>query len=155
NFSLIDPADKPLVKEGNPSEGWIFIAETPGTYRLTFFAPKVTRDDADLSPKVNGKVITVGYSNKLNIPKNAVSKGVRNINGYQAKILDEPGDEGKTYFIVQKAGKTKAVMRDEKQITGGFYFSDDPNQDEGANAKQSATLMRTTPDKTGDGTPDI
>jgi hypothetical protein len=155
NFSLIDPADKPMVKEGNPSEGWIFIAETPGTYRLVFFAPKVTQDDADLSAKVNGKVITVKYSNKLNIPKNAVSKGVRNINGYQAKILDEPGDEGKTYFIIQKAGKTKAVMRDAKEITGGFYFSDDPNQDEGGNAKQSATLMRTTPDKTGDGTPDI
>lgn len=46
-------------------------------------------------------------------------------------------------------------MRAEKEITGGFYFSDDASHLDGANAKQSAALMRTTTDKTGDGTPDI
>ena len=155
NFALTDPTDRSIVKEGNPTEGWIFIAETAGTYRLTFFAPKVTRDDATLAAKVDGKVITVRYSSKLNLPKNVVSKGVRTVNGYQAKIFDEPGDGGKTYFLVQKGGRTKAVMRDEKEVTGGFYFSDDPEQLDGANAKQSAALMRATPDKTGDGTPDV
>jgi hypothetical protein len=154
-FDLIDPTNTALVKERGLSDGWMFVAEKSGTYRLIVQVQKEFQDDAETAGKLNGKAITVQYSSKLNLQKNVVPKGIRNINGYQAKILDEPGDEGNTYFVIQKAGRTKAVMRGEKEITGGFYFSDDPSQLEGANAKQSAAMMRTTADKTGDGTPDV
>jgi hypothetical protein len=89
------------------------------------------------------------------LPAGAKTAAVKNINGYQVKIANEGSDEGKTFLIIQKAGKLKAVMRAAKEITGGFYFSDDPSQLDGANARTSAALMRSTADKTGDGTPDV
>jgi hypothetical protein len=47
-------------------------------------------------------------------------------------------------------------MRAEKEIGGGFYFSDGKNEfDDSSSTKRSSMLMRTTPDKTGDGTPDV
>lgn len=147
------PGGVPLVKDGDPAEGFVFVAHADGSYSLTIKAADEYPDN-ELA-KYIGTQVTVKYSNKFELPRTAATKAVRNINGYQARISDESGDEGKTYFIVTKNGKIKAVMRAEKEMTGGFYFSDDPSQSDGANAKRSAMFMRTVVDKTGDGTPDV
>lgn len=152
-MAVVLPSGDELVKEVEPSEGFVFVADTPGTYRLVFSVAKGIPDD-NLA-KENGKEVSVRYSSKFSLPAGVKTATVRNINGYQVKIANETKDEGKTFLVIQKAGKLKALMRAEKEIAGGFHFSDDPSQADGANPKRSAQLMRTTPDKTGDGTPDV
>lgn len=147
------PSGEEFAKEVDPHDGYVFVADMPGTYRISFDVIKELSDD-DIA-KSDGKEIIVRYSNKFSLPAGAKTASVRTVNGYQAKIANESRDDGKTFLVIQKAGKLKALMRAEKEITGGFYFSDDASQLDGANAKQSAALMRTTPDKTGNGTPDI
>ncbi len=151
-MSVVDPMGETLLKEADAAEGVVFIAPASGRYRLIL---KMNVPDAEMAKTFGEKQVTVSYTNKLDLPKDAETKSVKVINGYQAKIVNEPGDNGKTYFLVQKGGKTKAIMRAEKEIGGGYYFSDDPTQEDGANAKQSAALMHSTADKTGDGTPDV
>ena len=152
-MAIMSPTGADFVRDVNPHEGYVFVADMPGTYKLTFDVIKEMSDE-EIS-KSSGKRINVRYSNKFALPAAAKTASSRTVNGYQIKIANEPGNEGKTYLVIQKAGKLKALMRAEKEITGGFYFSDDPRQLDGANAKQSAALMRTTADKTGDGTPDV
>jgi hypothetical protein len=136
-----------------PADGYVFVAGTPGTYKLVFtLADRIADDDIE---KINGKEVTVRYSDKFAVPIGAKTEAIKTINGYQVKIANEKGDQGKTFLVIEKAGKLKALMTEPKEITGGFYFSDDPKQLDGSNAKASAALMRTTPDKTGDGNPDI
>ena len=147
---LIDPANTVLVKERFLTDGFLFVAETSGRYHLIFRWGKF--ESVEDAAKDNGKQVTVRYSNKFDVPKNAVQKAVRNVNGYQARILNQPGDSGNSYLVIQKAGRLRAVMREEMQITGGLYFSDDPKE---AASKKASALYRTTPDKTGDGTPDV
>lgn len=150
-FALNDAAGEPLIKEGDVASGLVFVAEKAGRYRLMFkWIGDVSETDA---AQHNGKEVTVQYSDKLSIAKGAVSKGVRRVNGYEAKILDEPGDEGNSYFVVEKNGAVKAVSRVQKVIAGGYTFSDDAGDEIYRN--KSAALFRSTPDKTGDGTPDV
>jgi hypothetical protein len=152
-FDVIQPNGEPLVKEADASKGYVFVADRAGTYKLRFYVFADYPDD-ELA-KRSGTKITVRYSTRFTLPPTARTKATRTVNGYQAKIADETVEDGGTYLVIQKGGKLRAVMRAEREITGGFYFSDDPNQLDGANAKASAALMRTTADKTGDGTPDI
>jgi len=153
SIAMIDPTGKGFASDIDASKGFVFVAEMPGTY-VARFAVYPTLPDEELSKHI-GKTVTFRYSNKFTLPAGAKTKAVKTINGYQIKIADESADNGKTFLLVQKAGKLKALMSAEKEMAGGYYFSDDPKQLDGANAKQSAALMRTTPDKTGDGTPDV
>ena len=152
-MSIFKPNGQELVKETEPAEGYVFVADAAGIYRIIFSLID-ERSDNDIA-KLTGKQITVRYSQRFALPTGAKTSAVRTVNGYQVKIVNEAKDDGKTFLVIQKAGKLKAVMLSEKEITGGFYFSDDPSQTDGANARRSAELMRTTPDKTGDGTPDV
>jgi hypothetical protein len=147
------PDGEALVKEAEPSQGYVFIAGMTGTYSVKLYV--ADEFSADEMARYNGIEVTVKYSNKFTMPAGAKTRSTRTVNGYQARISDDPGDDGHTYFLVQRAGVVKAVMRAEKAITGGYSFSDDPNGSDGANPGRSAALMRTTPDKTGDGTPDL
>ncbi|HEY2866005.1 MAG TPA: hypothetical protein VGJ02_02830 [Pyrinomonadaceae bacterium] len=151
-MSVLDPAGEVLVKYGDDTGDIVFIAPSSGKYRLVL---KIDVPDAAMAKTYGEKQFNINYTNKLQLPKDAQTRSTRVVNGYQAKIVNEPGDEGKTYFLVQKGGKTKAIMREQKQLEGGFYFSDDPDALEGGASQQSVALMRGTPDKTGDGIPDV
>jgi len=147
---MYDPSGKELVKDTWPSEGHLFVAEAAGRYRVIFrWQPEFSFEKA---AEYNGRAVTVRYSNKFVMPKNAAQKATRTLNGYQAKIFDEPGDDTKSYLVIQKGGKIRGLMRESKAMTGGLYFADDPKE---AGSKAALALYRTTPDKTGDGTPDI
>ena len=152
-MQVTQPDGEALVKDAEPSEGYLFIARMTGTYTVKLYIADEL--PADEMTKYNGSEVTVKYSNKFTLPAGVKTKSTRTVNGYLARIANDPGDEGYTYFVVQRAGAVKAVMRAEKVITGGYSFSDDPNGSDGANPGRSAALMRTTPDKTGDGTPDL
>jgi len=152
-MQVTQPDGEALVKDAEPSEGYLFIARMTGTYTVKLYIADEL--PADEMTKYNGSEVTVKYSNKFTLPAGVKTKSTRTVNGYLARIANDPGDEGYTYFVVQRAGAVKAVMRAEKAITSGYSFSDDPNGSDGANPGRSAALMRTTPDKTGDGTPDL
>jgi hypothetical protein len=145
-MDLRDPFGRQMLKGGDALQGYLFIADTAGTYKI------IIQGNADPEHSSVAASASIVFSNKLNLPKNAKTAATRVINGYNARIVDEAGDQGMSYFTVQKAGKTIAVMRAEKEMTGGFYFSDDPSQ---FTPRPSVALMRSTLDKTGDGTPDI
>ena len=153
SLAVVLPSGEELVDEVYPAKGYVFVANMPGTYVVRFYVSNDLPDE--MVTKFNGTQVTVRYSNKFTLPLKAKTVARRTINGYQAKIANETGDDSSTYFLIQKAGKLKAVMRTEKEFTDGYYFSDDPDRLDGANAKASAALMRTTTDKTGDGTPDL
>jgi hypothetical protein len=152
-LQLADPKGKVLVKDGEVDRGWVFVPEATGSYTLAFKWYEET--DKDEAAKVAGKQITVRYSGKFKLPTNATTKAVRTVNGYQAKIADEPNDGGSSYLVVSKAGKIRAIMREEKEMTGGLFFSDDAKASADMGSPRTTTMYRTTPDKTGDGTPDI
>jgi hypothetical protein len=151
--SLISPSGEALIKDGTLSGGYVFVAGETGAYRLVFKVQQNLPDD--ITAKLIGKTVTVRYTNRFTLPKRSVTKAVRDVNGYQAKIVEEPGEEGNAYFVVQKGNKILAIWRQEKVISGGMHFADDASQAYGPEEKKSATLYRTTVDKTGDGTPDI
>jgi hypothetical protein len=151
-MSIVAPSGETVLKNADASEGAVFVAPSTGTYRLVF---EIEVSDRDAAAAIGERDITATYSDKLDIPTDAVSKGVRTVNGYQAKIRNESTENGKTYLIIQKAGKIKAIMRAEKHFEIGFSFADEPSEDDTPEQKRSEQLIRTTPDKTGDGTPDI
>jgi hypothetical protein len=146
-MDVIDPSGRQMLKGGDALQGYLFIAESAGTYRII-----VKNSDTSPENSSNSASASIRYSNKLNLPKNAKTTATRAINGYTAKITDEAGDDASTYLTIQKGGKTVGIMRAEKEITGGFYFSDDPSK---FTPKASVALMKSTLDKTGDGTPDV
>ena len=151
-MSVIDPAGADLIKNVSGTDGMVFIAPSSGKYRVVL---KVDVPDAEMAKTYGEKKFNIQYTNKLQLPKDAKTISTRVINGYQAKIVNGSADDGKTYFLVQKGGKTKAIMRAEKEVGQGFYFSDDQDALEGGMPQQSVALMRATSDKTGDGTPDV
>jgi hypothetical protein len=144
-----DPSGQAMVKGGDARQGYLFIADAAGTYKIIIHG---NGDPQDSSVAASASIV---FSNKLNLPKNAKTVATRVINGYNAKIVDEAGDSGKSYLIIQKADSVKAIMRAEKEIGGGFFFSDGSSEFNRSSTSRTATLMRTTADKTGDGTPDV
>ena len=110
------------VKEAEPLQGYVFIAGMTGTYSVKLYV--ADEFSADEMARYNGIEVTVKYSNKFTLPAGGKDKSTRTVNGYQARICkDHWGDDGYTYFLVQRAGVVKAVMREEKAITGGYSFS--------------------------------
>ena len=89
-------------------EGIVFIAPSSGKYRLVL---KIDVPDAEMAKDTAERHLISDYSTKFQLPKGAQTQSTRIVNGYQAKIVNEAADEGKTYFLVQKGGKTKAIMR--------------------------------------------
>ena len=133
-MSVIDPAGADLIKNVSGTDGMVFIAPSSGKYRVVL---KVDVPDAEMAKTYGEKKFNIQYTNKLQLPKDAKTISTRVINGYQAKIVNGSADDGKTYFLVQKGGKTKAIMRSEKEVGQGFYFSDDQDALEGGMPQQS------------------
>lgn len=113
------------------------------------------------SPEESAKPleIKVRYAGKFRLSKNAKLQRSRKINGYDVKVynvFDEDTSYG-TYLVIEKSGKLLEVAKSGSLVGGGYNFGDDARLWEANNrpGKRSALLFRTTPDKTGDGAPDI
>jgi hypothetical protein len=146
SFTLYDPSGRDLIKEGpEVTDSIPFVASRDGEYRLT-----ITMKTDQYSPKGNQK-ITLKYTNHW-IVTGATSKSVvRNVNGYEIRIFESAGRDGKSYLLIEKDGHLKKVFKGAAQ----FSFGDDPSKAESDQERVSANLVRSTPDKTGDGNPDV
>jgi len=150
-MNISTPSGASLVRSADPLQGFVFIAEESGDYAISILRPNENSDAVTSSLKT----LSIKFADQLMLPARSKLKASRCLNGYKLQIRDQAGDEGMSYFTIEKAGKLKAVMRAEKEIGGGFYFSDGQNEFDDSPATRAATLMRTTADKTGDGTPDV
>jgi hypothetical protein len=147
SFTLRDPSGKDLTKEGpEVTDSIPFVATLDGEYLLT-----ITRKNAQDSPKSSQK-IALKYTNPWRVPTENTKSDVRKVNGYDVKILKPTGDNASSYLLIERNGRLKKVY---KGGGVGFSFGDDSSDAESDKEKASATLVRSTPDKTGDGNPDI
>jgi hypothetical protein len=147
SFTLFDPSGKDLVKEGpEVSDSIPFVASQNGEYRLT-----MTMKSDEYSPKGSQK-ITLKYANPWRVPTINTKSDVRKVNGYDVKILKPTGNNENSYLLIERNGSLKKVY---KGGGVGFTFGDDSSDAESDKERGSAALVRSTPDKTGDGTPDI
>jgi predicted secreted protein len=148
SLTLRDPSGKDLIKEGPEITDSIpFVASLDGEYLLT-----ITMKTAQDSPKAKGsQKITLQYTNRWQVPTGISKSDVRKVNGYDIKILETPGHDGKSYLLIERNGRLKKVFEGAAQ----FSFGDDASNTESDGAKGSATLVGSTPDKTGDGNPDV
>lgn len=147
SFILRDPSGKDLIKEGpEVTDSIPFVAPLDGEYLLT-----ITRKTVQDSPKGSHK-ITLKYDIRWQVPTGISKTDVRKVNGYDVKIIKSTGDNANSYLLIERNGRLKKVYKGEGV---GFYFGDDSSDAESDKERGSATLVGSTPDKTGDGNPDI
>lgn len=123
-----------------------FVAPAAGDYRVSV--------NLGESQELTGpQQVTLRYRDKPQLPAGVPKLTRRSVNGYDVKIRvwDE---EGRSVLTVEKLGRARLFMRGVGGI-GGFQFMDDPAQAYDARERHSATLVKATPDKTDDGTPDV
>ena len=152
NFMVKSPSGVEVTKGGDFMDSFPFVAAENGTYKVYFKPDQYSEGVAQWN-------MTVGYKNAFALPKTAKLQRQRKINGYNLKIYNsndesDSGDYG-TYLVIEKAGKIKAVRMGGSLVSGGFNFADDATLWDYPEGKKSSALFRTTPDKTGEGTPDV
>lgn len=152
-IGIFDSAGK-VLESGNSSEidSLIFVAPTDGEFTL---AVKYEKSSGITGPQR----ISLEYLNKFVLPPRTRQKDIRTINGYNVKIMTTPesGDESiDSVIVIEKGGKVKEVIKAGGGADYiGFSFQDDLKGAKTANEKRIAALVKNTPDKTGDGIPDI
>ena len=122
-----------------------FIAPRAGEYHLLL---QRTKDDAE-----QGKEVTVSRTSGFELPQGAKLKDSRTVAGYEIKIYsspDSPDAAPLSLVTFSRSGRIKRVLSDYGGTVGGYSFadSDRPNGDH-------QRLIRSTPDMTGNGVPDV
>jgi hypothetical protein len=146
SFTLYDPSGKDLIKEApEVSDSIPFVASRDGEYRLT-----ITMKSDEYSPKGSQK-ITLKYTNRWIVTAGISKSEVKRVNGYEIRIFETAGRDGKSFLQIEKDGHLKKVFKGAAQ----FSFGDDPSKAESDKERVSANLVRSTSDKTGDGNPDV
>jgi hypothetical protein len=148
SLEVYDSARKERLEESE-SDGFIwFVAPKDGDFLL------VTKLGEDQYPKISGaEKISLQYTNKLVLPRGTKLKGVRKVNGFDIKIMATPksleSDRG-SILLIEKNGQLQKAMKGDDY--SGFSFVDEKYSNYSAKEIQ---LIRTIPDKTGNGIPDI
>ncbi|RMH35667.1 MAG: hypothetical protein D6687_00205 [Acidobacteria bacterium] len=150
SFSLYDPSGQDLLENGfsainDVDDSIPFVAQTSGDYKFTIKSNE-SRDK-------ESQKITLQYTDTLKLPSKISERAFRKINGYDVKILNS-AEEEKSTLLIEKGGRPKLVLKD-VFLLSRFYFSDDVKHAYSAKERRSAMLMKSTLDKTGDGTPDV
>jgi hypothetical protein len=148
DFSLFSPSGKNIIEETYVTDSLPFVAVEDGRYRLNVKFDETENENAEA-------VISLGYTNLFKIPKSAKLRRQRKVNGYDIKVYNTSEDESSTYLLIEKNGKLQQLLKGGSLVAGGFNFADDAALFDFPEGKKSASLMRTTIDKTGEGTPDI
>lgn len=154
-FSLLSPSGKDIFETIYVTGSIEFVAPESGKYTLT--VKFINYDDAAKNKSAN---VSVSYSNIFSLPKIIKQTAVKQINGYVIKSYVDGNDSDGTlgsYLLIYKNGKMVSILKGDSIVGGGFNFSEarDENIEDDKISAESARLFRTTPDKTGDGTPDI
>ena len=149
-FSLLAPSGRDLMKEMYIlQDAFPFVAPEDGKYRLN--VKFYTDQDSGKEAK-----ITIRYTNEFKLPKSAKLARQRKVGGYDFKVFNvEQEEEYGSFLLIEKNGKIQHLLKGDSVVVGGFNFADDDTLFDYPEGKRSARLIRATPDKTGDGTPDI
>jgi hypothetical protein len=147
-FALLDPSGKDLLRDSPyPEDSISIVAPKTGLYRLVIGREKSEGETGE-------KKITLEYHDKLKLPVKLDQDDKRTLNGYEVRLVKSV-DEEKAYLLIKKNGRLKTAIAGTGAQAGGFTFKDDSRDAESPADKSSALLFKNTPDKTGDGVPDI
>jgi hypothetical protein len=146
SLKIYDSTRKELLEKSDEGGDSIwFVAPREGDFLLVTKLEKSTE-------RSGSEKISIQYNNKLKVPPGTRLKGIRRMNGFEVKIMATPGErDSGSILIITKNGQLQKAMKGPEY--GGFYFADD-NTSAFHSAKE-IQLIRTTPDKTGNGIPDI
>lgn len=150
NFTIISPSGKNITAGNYQENPMPFVAKENGKYRLTVKFDE-TEENKD-------GTVSISYSNVFKLPKSAKLKRQKKVNGYEIKSYATSEDEKDgygSYLLIQKNGKLFDILKSGSLVGDGFNFGENPADYDFAGGKKSTNLMRTTVDKTGDGTPDV
>ncbi|MFN2501147.1 MAG: hypothetical protein ABR530_03950 [Pyrinomonadaceae bacterium] len=144
---VLDPSGKPL--EAGRRDNLLFVAPTAGMYKVLFLYDEE-------SEAVDTQSITIEYSNGFSLPKGSRLKDLRSLAGYNIRIYWAGKDmDGATTVVFDKGGLKKRILQDFGSDYIGYTFSDTVEPASSATARKRAALIKNTPDKTGNGIPDV
>lgn len=152
-FQIADSSGK-VEQKGD--SGWLksayFVAPKPGVYSIKLF----------IDPRAEDKKVRSGsltYRNAFTMPPRGKLKATRNVAGYKIELVDVPDTDdspGDSFVIVKKAGVMKNLLHsDFSSPIMGYSFAGSVEKNAPASEKRAAALINNTPDKTGDGNPDV
>lgn len=145
SLEIYDSTRKDLLEKSEVGDDFIwFVAPRDGDFILVC----KLGESAEIS---GSEKISIQYNNKLKLTPGTKLKAIRKVNGYDIKIMATPesSEDGGPILLFEKNGQLqKAIKRDTNY---GFIFADDIN----FRSAKEIQLIKTTPDKTGNGIPDI
>lgn len=173
SFEIYDSARRELFVKSEGGDGSIwFVAPTDGDFMLVSKLAKY--QDPEIS---DAQKITIQYINKFKLPRGTNLKGLRKVNGFDVRIMTTPdpaeGGRGDSILIIEKNGRLQYVMKGQEAGAHGFSFVDNDSselseltrdlkttRDKGSRTSiieqlKKIQLVNSTPDKTGNGIPDI
>ncbi len=152
SISLYNPKNEDFYNQiAFEDDSVSFIAPETGEYTIDF----EIRNSSEIKEPQN---ITLEYKNVFKQPPGSVVKATRQVNGYIVKILLSPQTKsqyGKSIVLFEKGGQLQNILKSGGDDIQGFFFGDDIAHTYSPADKRSVALVKSTPDKTGEGTPDI
>lgn len=156
SFEIYDSTRKDLLEQASTNEDSIwFVAPKDADYLVVC---KFEKSENFSQPQT----ISLQYKNKFKLPTGTKLSGARKINGFDVKIMTTPSESKEfssgqnSVVLFEKNGQLQKVMKafGDGSIAG-FYFADDITRTYSKEDKQSVLLLKNTPDKTGNGVPDV
>lgn len=146
DVALFAPDGRELLAE---YDGYLraLILPADGNYRLRFTLTKTDSEETKPGPHE----LTVGYTDIFALARGSARVSSRNVGGYSVEIWLSK-DEYVTTLKISKGGDIEAVLIGESSVP--FQFADIAADGKSRAEMRAAQLWR-TPDKTGDGTPDV
>jgi hypothetical protein len=154
SFSILltNPRDEDFIEQvGFEQDSVAFVASEDGEYTINF---KISNASEVKEPQK----VTLEYKNVFKLPARSAVSSFRKINGFDVKIVKTPQTKyqnAKSIALFEKNGRLQKIIKSDGGDIGGFYFADDISRAYSAIDKKSINLIKITPDKTGDGTPDV
>lgn len=147
DIALIGPDGSDLLED---YEGYLraLVLPADGDYKLRF---SLGANNGDGEERKGPYELDVVYSNILELPRGSVRVARRTVAGYTVEIWQSK-DEYLTALKITRSGRLEAVIIGESSMP--FRFADESAHGPTAAQRRAAQLWR-TPDKTGDGVPDI
>jgi len=151
-FAVFDSSGKAVeIGSSYDFDSTLFIVPNEGTYR---FLLKYVKSEENLGRQN----ISLELKDSYKLPARAKQKELRVAAGYTVKIHNISGtdlEHGQSIVTFEKAGRLKKIIRGGGTDYTGFSFPDSLPAKASPESRKSANLIKGTPDKTGDGVPDI
>jgi len=152
-YEISDSSGKVLQKgDSSWAKAAYFVAPTAGVYTIRFFLDPTAEDK---KPQTS----SMTYGNDFTIPQRGEIKASRKTAGYEITIVNVPDTEteaGESFVTVKKGGVLKNLLHsDVGSPVMGYSFSGSVDENPNAAERKAANLINNTPDKTGDGSPDV